>query len=209
MAWRSGDVLDSQQERFVLTATSGRGFSLIELMVTVAVMVLLALLAAPSMVQYTEASKIQGSAELFYAATQQARMEAIRRNAAVDLILTDQAPVPASADTTSLTTSGPNWLIRQVPASSDDTFQFIEGKSGAEGGGRGDGGTLVMTGSASSVQFNALGSAVGALTVNFSSSRATCAPTGAARCLRVVVSPGGQARLCDPVVTAASDNRKC
>lgn len=196
----------------MLAKRTPRGFSLIELLVTIAVMVILALLAAPSMMQYTESSKIIGTAELFYASAQQARTEAIRRNTRVELVLTDQAPVASNAGTTGLTTSGPHWMIRELPKSATDSYKFIEGKQGAEGGGRADGGTTLVIASAStSIQFGPVGALVGAgpINVDFSSTRSACAPLGVTRCLRVVVLAGGQARLCDPVVAAASDTRKC
>lgn len=192
---------------------SERGFSLIELLVTVSIMVILSLLAVPSMREYVENSKILGTAETFYAGAQTARTEAIRRNMPVELILTSAAPVVGSADTTGVTNSGPNWMVRQMPPTTDDEYVFIEGKAGGEGGGRVGGSTSVVIGASNSgaIQFNALGSLAGtaAVTVDFSSSLGTCAPAGAVRCLRVVVSPGGQARLCDPAVTTASDTRRC
>ncbi|VWX59513.1 conserved hypothetical protein [Burkholderiales bacterium 8X] len=183
-----------------------QGFSLIELMVTVSVMVLLSLLAVPSMSQYVENSKIHGTAEVVFAAMQKARTEAIRRNATVELVFTDQAPTPASVDTTGVTTTGPNWLIRQVPPpSSTASHLFIEGKSGAEGSGRPAGGSsTTLVASSGAVAFTPYGALSGApFQVDF------CAPSGAARCLKVVVSRGGQARLCDPAVTAIGDTRKC
>jgi type IV fimbrial biogenesis protein FimT len=207
-------LLGDQQGRHVLIrAASERGFSLIELMVTVVIMVILSLLAVPSMREYAENSKILGTAEAFYASAQTTRTEAIRRNGPVELILTNQAPVAGSADTTGITSSGPNWMIRQVPPTTDDEYVFIEGKAGGEGGGRTGGTTSVVIGAsnAGAIQFSALGALAGttAVTVDFSSSLGTCAPSGAVRCLRVVIAPGGQARLCDPAVTTASDTRRC
>jgi type IV fimbrial biogenesis protein FimT len=196
----------------VLNTSAARGFSLIELMVTLAVMAILALLVSPSMARYTENAKVHATAELFYASVQQARTEAIRRNASVELVLTSQAPTAANVETTGLAAGGPNWMVRQAPATSSGTHVFIEGKAGAEGGGRAGGGTsVVIAASTSSLEFTTLGAldATAAATVNFSSQGGTCAPAGETRCLRVVVSTGGQARLCDPAVTAANDTRKC
>jgi type IV fimbrial biogenesis protein FimT len=37
-----------------------------------------------------------------------------------------------------------------------------------------------------------------------------CADSGGKmRCLRVMVSPGGQARMCDPAIVAVGDTRTC
>lgn len=196
----------------MLIRPSERGFSLIELMVAVAIMVLLALLAAPSMRLYIENSKILGATELLYASAQQARTEAIRRNLPVELIFTDAAPTSASVDTTDTNTSGPNWLVRQTPLPGTDDHIFIEARAGAEGGGRAGGSTsTVIAASMDSIRFNAAGALAGGgtATVDLSSTVGSCAPGGETRCLRVVVSSGGQVRLCDPAVSAANDTRRC
>ena len=38
---------------------------------------------------------------------------------------------------------------------------------------------------------------------------ACVAASGPMRCLRIIVTPGGQARMCDPAVTDTNDSRKC
>jgi type IV fimbrial biogenesis protein FimT len=196
----------------MLTVRSENGFSLVELMVTLAVFALLAAMAAPSLVQYAGNMKILAAAESFYASVQQTRTEAIRRNAPVELILTDQPPVADNVDTTELKDAGPNWLIRQLPETVDDPYVFIEGKSGAEGGGRaGQTTPIVINSGTSSIRFNASGALVGSLiTVRFEQQGETCARTGgSARCLNVVVSTGGQVRMCDPAASGAGDTRAC
>lgn len=185
-----------------------RGFSFIELMITVIVLGVLATLAIPSMTQYMENSKIHATAEVFYSSIQQARTEAIRRNSPVELIFTNQAPTAANVETTGVTANGPNWLVRAASSVADTPPTFVSGKIGSEAGG-----TVVIGSNATSIQFNSAGALASPTTtavVNFSTSRANCETLGGtARCLRVTVSTGGQARLCDPVTTAANDTRKC
>lgn len=196
--------------------SSAAGFSIIELMVSITLMAILVMVAAPSLSAYTENSKLRGITESFMAAVQNARAEAIRRNQVVELVLTTDSPTAANVATTNLSATAGNWLVR---ARTNDvtpfTYEFVEGKSRAEGSGQEGAATVQLTAAAggtavSQVSFEGVGRTnLGApLLVNFTSSTAACAPTGPVRCLRVRVSPSGQARSCDPLA-AAGDTRVC
>ena len=77
-----------------------RGFTLIELMVTVAIVAILAMVAAPSFSQAILSNKLNAYANNFMASAQLARSEAIKRNSTVRLC--------RSADGLSCAASG-NW----------------------------------------------------------------------------------------------------
>jgi type IV fimbrial biogenesis protein FimT len=72
---------------------------------------------------------------------------------------------------------------------------------------------VVLAADATSVVFNGMGRVVGAGIgiINLSNVGGTCEHlAGTIRCLRVVVSTGGQIRLCDPKVDPAGDDpRRC
>lgn len=76
-----------------------RGFTLVELMVTVAVLAIVAAIAAPSFTQLVLRSRLTSTSNEVVAALQLARMEAIRKNGSVDVCPT----------TDGNTCSGANW----------------------------------------------------------------------------------------------------
>lgn len=62
-----------------------RGFTLIELVVTVAISAVLLAVAAPALVQYTANGRLSAHADAFSASARLARGEAIKRNASVTM----------------------------------------------------------------------------------------------------------------------------
>ena len=199
------------------------GFSLIELLIAIAIMGILLSLGIPAFNTYISNAKLRATAQSFLAGVQQARGEAVRRNANVDFVLTDTDFSATFANDNIESASGQNWFIRTNGTVLTRTF--VEGKYGVEGSGRATGATspVQVAGSACSVTFGSLGSmtavtsgspcvTAAATAVTFAFSNPTggaCAPAGQMRCLNVRVSAGGQARLCDPAATATGDTRGC
>jgi type IV fimbrial biogenesis protein FimT len=178
-----------------------RGFSLVEIAVALAIMAFLLLQAVPMFSGYMRDTKVRAAAETFLAGVQRARSEAVRRNATVEILLTTSAPTAANVASATASTTGTNWMIRTT-----DQTDFIEGKPAADSAA----GTVIDA-AVASVTFNGLGrtTLTADTSFNFTSSQATCqADGGPVRCLRVMVSLFGQARLCDPKA-ASSDTRSC
>lgn len=73
------------------TAKNCRGVTLIELMVTVVVLVVLIMIAAPAFQRMIERKRLEGAVENLYADMQYARTESIKRNKAVYLSFNEGA----------------------------------------------------------------------------------------------------------------------
>ena len=85
------------------------GFTLVELMVTIAVIAILAVVAAPSMSALLNANRVSASAGELVAGLQLARSEAIRRNTRVIVCATDGSVSGTTACLGSATWT--NWAI--------------------------------------------------------------------------------------------------
>lgn len=198
---------------------SGRhsGFSLVELIVGLAVIALLISLGVPQYATFTANARIRATTEGVNAGLNLARAEAVKRNARVEMVLTDDLPDEALVNVITPSTSGANWMVREwVP--STNSFNFIEGKAGAEGSGREESGVIVSSSSTDAsydgrVIFTGFGAmAIGQpVTFQFTypAAGACAAASGPLRCLNINISPGGQIRVCDPKVTDTKDTRAC
>ncbi|MGA0569295.1 prepilin-type N-terminal cleavage/methylation domain-containing protein [Variovorax sp. VNK109] len=218
----------------MLTGRRVHGFTLIELVVAMAILAALVALGAPTLREFSANSKIRAAAESMVATLQQARSEALTRNvpeaAPIEFVLTNQDPLESNVDAVVPTVGGRNWVVRvkDMSPSPPATYLFISGQSGSDGSAS-QPVTLTATSTSGSVKglyFNSLGQlsvnapagATGALnepaSFLFSNPQggncqsATTDP-GSMRCLQVRVSVSGQVRLCDPMVTAVGDSRTC
>jgi len=193
------------------------GFSLVELIVGLAVLALLIALGVPQYAAFTANARIRATSEGVTAGLNLARAEAVKRNARVEMVLTDDPPVEGLVNSLTPSTSGTNWMVREwVPSS--NSYNFIEGKAGAEGSGREESGVIVASSSTDAsydgrVTFTGFGAmAIGQpVTFQFTypAAGACAAASGPLRCLNINVSPGGQIRVCDPKVTDTKDTRAC
>ena len=192
------------------------GFTLIELMITLAVFALLLMVGLPSMTTWVQNQQVRTSAEGLQAGLQFARAEALRRNTAVRFQLVDTL-TPACV----LIDSGTSWVVSMNDptglcdvAESDIVDPLtIQKRSGAEGTPnavvRGLSGAVAAT----TVTFNGLGRVTGAGAITqinvTNTSGGNCQPAGPMRCLRLNISSGGQVRMCDPAVADNTDPRFC
>lgn len=165
------------------------GFTLVELLVALAVLTILVSIGVPEMRTFVINGRIRATSESIIDGLQLARAEAVRRNSNVQFTL-----------------AGAGWTVTQVTSG-----ETIQTKPAAEGSGQV---TATANNGTTSVTFNTLGrvpnfnAAVNLSQIDVDVPTSVL-PASATRDMRVVIFPGGQIRLCDPNVTTAGDPRRC
>jgi type IV fimbrial biogenesis protein FimT len=181
-----------------------RGFTLIELMITLAVLAVIIMLGVPSFSLWAANGRVRMVAESLQNDMRQAQAEAGKRNRQVALILTNSAP---SATPVAAAMSARNWSIRALPLLNSDEADptFILGNAQT------DQSDVVVKTDALAVCFNSVGRLVASAVQIPNAGGAACtAPTNNVpryfrvqnangdRPLWVQVYLGGQIRMCDP-----------
>jgi type IV fimbrial biogenesis protein FimT len=206
----------------VLTARpSQAGVSLIELLIGLAIMALLIMIGLPNMATWLQNSKIRTAGETTLAGLTLARTEAVRRNQIVRFQMVNNLTSGCV-----ISTAGTDWVVSLdnatgacdatpgEPAPGDPPPRILQKRSGSEGTTN----AVLAASTAGVVHFNGLGritspgGAANMTQVAISNpAGGTCEHVdgGAMRCLRINISVGGDARMCDPAVTDATDPRIC
>lgn len=177
-----------------------RGFTLIELMVGIAIISMMLFFLIPSMGAWLQSSQIRNATESIQGALQLARAEAVRRNTPVEMVLTSVAGGGNATD----------WVVRCVTPSATcpgvaQVQTFIQERSAGEGS---PNAAVTVNPAMSTIVFTGNGRIspvpAGNITLNVThvTANSCIADGGDFRCLRLVVSPGGQARMCDPSLVA-------
>jgi type IV fimbrial biogenesis protein FimT len=184
-----------------------RGFTLVELMVTIALLAILLFAAVPSFTQWSRNNQLRSTTESLQNGLRLARTQAMTSNRQVVFSLTNATP----ALNTTAATGGLNWTIQTIPLIAGETAEYIQGGNFATSV---SGITITGTPPVAAICFNAVGQQVSNPTpgtgtacvaggVSFEVSRAI-AVTGQDRPLRVNLSFSGQVRMCDPARPAGS-----
>ncbi|MFT3736479.1 MAG: GspH/FimT family pseudopilin [Rhodocyclaceae bacterium] len=198
-----------------------RGFSLVELIVVVAIMGLLAALAGPELAAWIANSRVRSVAEALQNDLRKAQAEAMRRNHQVAFVLTDNQPVAANVSSVAADAAGRNWLLRVVATDAVVNEQATAATIGGSYFVKGDtiGRQLDITVKATNAMlcFNSMGRLSQNVQNTLDGLALTCAvptaaapvqfdiaKTGADRPLRVTVSLAGQVRMCDPSKTLSA-----
>lgn len=101
-----------------------RGFSMVELMITIAIAAILLALAVPSFTSFLNSNRVTSQANELLANFQLARLESIRRGARV--VVCGSANAAAAAPTCSTGTGWGGWIVF-VDANRNNTFATSDG----------------------------------------------------------------------------------
>lgn len=176
--------------------SSQSGFTLIELMIAVAIFGLAILFAIPGITQWIQNSQIRTAAENIRNGIEYARMEAVRTNMPVEFSLTNPGAV-----------GGTGWSARIVR-----TGAIIQSKPDGEASATAvlapfpDNATMVTFTGLGRVQTNNTDGTAPMTSIGVDSSTVTGEDS---RELRITISTGGEVRMCDPNVTEIGDPRRC
>ena len=184
------------------------GFSLIELSVALTIACVLLALGAPSVSGYLQNARLGAMAQSIYGGLQTARTAAVQNNQEATFVLTDSSLEGATMSTIVPSTTGRNWWVYTVDSTGAAASSVESRATNAN-----DIGGVVISASSPTFTFTGLGaaSAVGSTGIALKNpALGACSPAGPVRCWNVVVSVGGQVRLCSPDATLNSrDSRAC
>lgn len=185
-----------------------RGFTLVELLVAMAVLALLLASALPGYGEFVRNSQIRTAAQSIESGLQMARTEAVRANAPVQFELPGTLAGAAVA-------GGTDWRIVAAPDTAPDNFNrtvttrtepnaasvarvgvaaAINGAAVAPGAGLPA--TITFTG-------------LGRLTAGTAVRQIDVTGPAGSRTLAVQLGPGGDIRLCDPTLARANEPQGC
>lgn len=187
-----------------------RGFTLIEVVIVVALVIFLLAASLPSASAWIRNARIRTAAESISVGLQQARNEAVRRNQQISFFLVSDAATSMSDDCV-LSAASSGWVVAQTSpagkcASERDSFIALRPPGDTAQ-------SLTVSAqdsaaaAATTVTFNGYGQVSNVLPV--ACIRVSSSADASARALNIAISGGGQVRMCDPAVTDANDPRKC
>ncbi len=198
-----------------------RGFTLIEIVVTLIVMALAVAAVAPQITSWQRNSQVRNTADSLVNAVNRARNEAVRRNEEVSLwlVTTDGANAGAMSANCALSNTSSGWVVSLRNPSNhctDDVSDsvepmIVETHSRSEGA---EGAVITALNAASlpatSITFNGFGRVANTATAITRIDIDQQVSGAGARHLRVAITGAGGVRMCDrDLPSTSTDPRKC
>lgn len=185
-----------------------KGFTLVELIVAVALFALLLTFAYPSYTSYIQNAQIRTAAESMINRLQLARAEAIRRNVNTQFQLLNTSSGIAL-------TGGTDWSVRASTAAAPTTFnQVVQTRQENSTSSNARVGVANATGSVAAAPGAGMPAAIlftgmGRLSNTTAVRQIDITGASGARRLAIILAPGGDVRLCDPLLSLATNPQGC
>ncbi len=181
--------------------TDGGGFTLVELVVALAMLGILLGLAAPSFSLWTRNARVRGVTDSLINGVRLAQSEAVRRNRQVVFFLTGSADCTASTNS-GATAGGSAWAVRTVALTTGDVVEAVQCGALAEQT------AGVVVAGPTALCFNSMGRQTANADPGLGGTACTLDSSGVStfnisslssdRPLRLLVGLNGQVRQCDP-----------
>lgn len=191
-----------------MTRALQRGVTIIELMIGLAIVAIVLFVGVPAFTIFLQNQQIKNAAQTVMIGLNAARAESIRRNGAVRFQFVSNLTAGCALATNSLawvvSLADPAGNCEATAGDMGSAAQITEKRSATEGTRN----VTIATTGGTTATFTGLGRLAGAgiTQINFSNSTGVCEHidlvNGTMRCLRVMISTGGEARMCDPRVAA-------
>ena len=195
-----------------------RGFTIIEMAVTLTVLAFVLFAAVPSIGTWMDNTRIRNATDALQSGIQTARNEAVCRNQTMSFWLVSDTGGVLTDGCTLSNTSG-SWVVSESsPAgncadapSTTVAPMIVTGHPVGEGGGHVAIAALQADGTTAATQitFNGFGRIANTADAINRIDVASETEGSEARALRLVISPAGLVRMCDPAVSNSTDPRKC
>lgn len=209
-----------QANRHCVAGVRSRGFSLVELMVTIAIMVLMLAAVLPSMSEWITNMRLRGAAEAVLVGLQKTRAEAVKANQVVSFWLVSPSNAVSLDNGCALLSTSASWVISLddpagacASAPSPTTApRLIEAHGAGVVAAAMTVAALNQSGDpATQVRFNGFGQRpvltpdTDIRTIDFTS------PAAGTQRLRIEITSGGSVRMCDrdALVTVPPDPKAC
>jgi type IV fimbrial biogenesis protein FimT len=170
----------------MLSLRRQRGFSLIEALVGVVILSVLMAAGMPSFATFLKNRKVRSTTEALHNGLSLAKAEAVRRNTVITFTLD----------------AGSGWALTCTNCAGDDLPTMPAGEVASETATAANNTTFNFNGFG---KVSALAAGTTSATFDISNTKGSCKTAGGTiRCLRVVVTTGGQIRTCDPQLTVTN-----